>query len=197
MTKDLKSQINNILLKSNLKTDNTEQFLDYFNILIKWNSKINIISKKEENIAEKLFAPSMLFFQLTHSGSIHRIVDLGSGSGFPAIPIKIYDKNIDITMIDANVKKTAFLNFVCTKLNIKCKIINRKIDNLNQNDFDKKKIDAVTVRGVNINSNIVKILKNTIGAKWLIHFTSYSITLPLELKETLSMYGIAVKKYKL
>ncbi|ATZ21906.1 16S rRNA (guanine(527)-N(7))-methyltransferase RsmG [Mesoplasma tabanidae] len=96
-----------------------EKLAKYYEILVQENSKYNltrIIS--EDDVYEKHFLDSLLFtkeFQISNQ----KIIDIGTGPGFPGIVLKIFFPDTHITLIDSNNKKINFLNIVIDKLNLK------------------------------------------------------------------------------
>ncbi len=195
MTNDLRIQLEHIFNKLQIEKRNTDLLIKYIQLLNNWNKNINLISKKEKNIVCSLVAPSLLFFKLFKTSISYNIVDLGSGAGFPSITIKIYNPNINITMVDSNAKKTAFLHYATTKLSLKCNIINKNFNSINYNELNN--IDIVTVRGVNITNNILDIIKTKIQSKWLVYYTSPKNHLTLDLARETEIYSISAQLYKL
>lgn len=195
MTKDLKIQLERAFNELQIEKRNIGLLIEYIGLLEGWNKNINLISKKEQDIVNSLVAPSLLFFKLFEASFSGSIVDLGSGAGFPAIIIKIYNPNIDITMVDSSAKKTAFLRYAATKLSLRCNIVNKSFDNINYNELGN--VDVVTVRGVNLTDNILNTVKTKIQGRWLAYFTSPKNHLPLDLKRETELYSISAQLYKL
>jgi 16S rRNA (guanine527-N7)-methyltransferase len=90
----------------------------YISILIKWNSKISLTSITDPtgilrfHFGESLFAASML--PITDG----RLADVGSGAGFPGLPLKILSPAIDLSLFEPNLKKAAFLSEVTRELEL-------------------------------------------------------------------------------
>jgi 16S rRNA (guanine527-N7)-methyltransferase len=104
----------------------------YINMLLNWNSRINLTAiRSEEEIitrhfGESLFAARHLFpnvYPVSSSGSpvlkdpVH-LADLGSGAGFPGIPIKLWTPSIALTLIESNHKKATFLREIVRALTL-------------------------------------------------------------------------------
>lgn len=89
----------------------------YIDLLLRWNARVNLtaIRQPEEivtrHFGESLFAARLLFPAgvRTEQSSAQSVIDLGSGAGFPGIPIKIWAPEITLTLIESNQKKTTFL----------------------------------------------------------------------------------------
>jgi 16S rRNA (guanine527-N7)-methyltransferase len=112
-----------------------KQFSSYLDLLLQWNARINLTSVREpeaivtRHFGESLFAARQLFpsgqiaggerESSTESGSIHpRVIDFGSGAGFPGLPIKIWAPRIELSLIESNQKKATFLREVIRKLSL-------------------------------------------------------------------------------
>lgn len=96
-----------------------KKFTVYFQELSRWNKKVNLTSlSKEEDIVVNLFIDSLaisLAFDLRKERSI---LDIGSGGGFPGIPIKIAFPQINLTLVEPKIKKTAFLHHIVGVLSL-------------------------------------------------------------------------------
>ena len=92
-------------------------FLEYLNNLKFWNKKINLTgTKDDELIVINHFLDSMTILPFISEGS--RLLDLGSGAGFPGIPLKIVMPNLIITLLDSASKKVFFMREVIRKLRL-------------------------------------------------------------------------------
>lgn len=94
-----------------------QQFLDYAIMLAEWNEKMNLTAITEINeVYEKHFLDSLLpSFDVTLSGSF---CDVGSGAGFPSIPLKIVYPQLKITIVETLGKRITFLSELCHKLGL-------------------------------------------------------------------------------
>lgn len=103
--------------------------------LLEWNSKINITSiKKIEDIIIKHFLDSLAV--INHINVCGSIVDIGSGGGFPGIPLKIKNPNLDILLIEATRKKANFLRHIIRTLNFSgINVYNGRVENFEKRDF--------------------------------------------------------------
>jgi 16S rRNA (guanine527-N7)-methyltransferase len=96
-----------------------DRFDRYRTLLLEWNQKINLISHSdEERIVRRHFLGSigLLTFLRLQEGT--RILDLGSGAGFPGLPLKIVRPDLDMVLVEATKKKTVFLDSVIHSLNL-------------------------------------------------------------------------------
>jgi 16S rRNA (guanine527-N7)-methyltransferase len=94
----------------------------YLEILLKWNSKLNLTAIRDpEEIVTRHFGESLLAArQLFPAGNSHEsVIDVGSGAGFPGLPLKLWSQNIDLTLIDSNQRKATFLREVARTLDLR------------------------------------------------------------------------------
>ena len=95
-----------------------EQFTVYLKLLLRWNQRISLTSIDSPNeIVRTHFAESLL---VTKAGIeiCGRLADVGTGAGFPGFPLKIYVPELDLTLIEPNAKKCAFLAEVSRTLGL-------------------------------------------------------------------------------
>lgn len=90
-----------------------EQFLIYLRELLKWNQRINLTAlRREEEIIDRHFLGSLVFLRAFEPVPGLEVADLGTGAGFPGVPLKIYCPEIRLTLIEASQKKMAFLKHI-------------------------------------------------------------------------------------
>ena len=133
-------------LKIDYNTKKISLLLQYFEELILWNKKINIISRKlnEEDIAKKLIAPSLIPVNIVKDGV--KVLDFGAGGGIASIPLKIFKPGIKLHLLEAKRKPLPFLEHISLLLNLKLKIHNKYVKK--KGDLEEK-YDWTFVRGVN------------------------------------------------
>lgn len=95
--------------------------LIYINLLLKWNARMNLTAVRDpRQIVQRHFGES--FFaarKLLAPADAIRIIDVGSGAGFPGLPIAMYAPQSEVTLIESQSKKAAFLNEVVRSLGLK------------------------------------------------------------------------------
>lgn len=120
------------------------KFEEYQNYLMEWNSKINLISRKAVGIEEHLLN-SIFYLTKYKLDSIKKICDIGTGGGFPGIPLSILYPEKEFTLVDSIAKKTNALADICEKMKLK----NVEVVNSRAEDLSKKKyFDAVISKAV-------------------------------------------------
>jgi 16S rRNA (guanine527-N7)-methyltransferase len=144
-----------------LTTNDLQNISTYIDLLLRWNARINLSAiRKEEEIVtrhfgESLFAASHLFpTRATQGqppkpalseveGAVH-LIDVGSGPGFPGIPIKLWAPEIQVTLIESNQKKATFLREVIRTLTL----TNINVFPNRAEHYESKPAQAVTLRAV-------------------------------------------------
>ncbi|MEN3045520.1 MAG: 16S rRNA (guanine(527)-N(7))-methyltransferase RsmG [Candidatus Hydrothermales bacterium] len=129
-----------------------EKIEKYVKILKEVNERINLISRKDlENIYKKHITESLFYLDIIRG---KKIVDIGSGAGFPGIILAIVKKGCDFYLIERNKKKAEFLRKVKRELNLK----NVRIYDCDLEDFDENEEFEFVSRGAGY-EKILKILK--------------------------------------
>lgn len=131
----------------NISKEKLEKFEKYYQLLIEYNQKFNItaITEREEVII-KHFVDSALGVDKLCGQTL---IDIGSGGGFPALPIKIMKDNISMTLVEATGKKCEFLKTVIKELELKgVVIVNDRAETLAKDIRFREKFDICTARAV-------------------------------------------------
>ena len=138
------------LAKINLEIEKEEvkKFYEYMKMLIEWNKKINLTAiNDEKEIIIKHFIDSLTISKYIENAE--SMVDVGTGAGFPGIPIKIINKDLEVVMVDSLNKRINFLNEVIEKLELKnIKAIHARAEDLGKDKKYREKFDVVTSRAV-------------------------------------------------
>jgi len=89
------------------------QFDKYYDLLIEWNQKMNLTAITElDEVIVKHFADSISISKYLEMDKIENVIDIGTGAGFPGIPLKIVHPHLNITLLDSLNKRLIFLNEV-------------------------------------------------------------------------------------
>lgn len=114
-SKELIEEANKVNILLNSKQ--IVKLYNYMKLLLEWNKKINLTAiTDEKEIIVKHFIDSLLIAKYIKPKST--IIDVGTGAGFPGIPLKIYDDSYKITLLDSLNKRTVFLKEVAEKLGL-------------------------------------------------------------------------------
>ena len=124
------------------------QFYQYMNLLLEWNEKINLTAIVEpEDIILKHFIDSLTINK--YIGENKTLADVGTGAGFPGIPLKIYRSDLDITLVDSLNKRINFLNEVISELQLNnIYTVHSRIEDFGKDKKYREKFDYVTARAV-------------------------------------------------
>ena len=123
-----------------------KQFSLYFDLLKEYNKVMDLTSVKDDEIYERHFYNSLLIAFNNNFDNLS-LCDVGSGAGFPAIPLKIVFPNMKLTIIDSLGKRMNFLEIVVQKLNLSdVTLVNDRVENVAL--IYKENFDVVTARAV-------------------------------------------------
>ena len=97
-----------------------QQFDKYYEILVEWNKVMNLTGITEyEEVNEKHFVDSLSIVKIQNLNNVKSVIDIGTGAGFPGIPLKIAFPHLKITLLDSLNKRIKFLNEVIEQLELK------------------------------------------------------------------------------
>lgn len=187
---EFKQEFEIYLLKMDIELSEEQynQFYKYMNILIEWNKKINLTAITEpKEVILKHFVDCLAIAKYIDKNKT--IIDVGTGAGFPGIPLKIYRKDLEITLVDSLNKRINFLNEVINQLNLKeIKAIHGRAEELGKNKKYREQFDVATSRAVanlaTLSEYLIPFVKN--GGKVLFMKT-------LEVEEELEKAKKAIK----
>lgn len=133
-----------------LTTEQYDQFITYMRLLQEWNEKINLTAiLEDEEIIKKHFIDSIKAFKRDEFKQNVNVIDVGTGAGFPGIPIAIMNPNINVTLLDSLNKRIKFLDIVINKLGLKnIKTIHSRAEDGARNKNLREKFDIATSRAV-------------------------------------------------
>ena len=133
-----------------LTTEQYDQFITYMRLLQEWNEKINLTAiLEDEEIIKKHFIDSIKAFKRDEFKKNVNVIDVGTGAGFPGIPIAIMNPNINVTLLDSLNKRIKFLDIVISKLGLKnIKTIHSRAEDGARNKKLREKFDIATSRAV-------------------------------------------------
>ncbi len=102
-----------------LNQQQTDQFLQYYHLLVDWNARINLTSITEfQDVLVKHFLDSLSAVRALKMFHVKHLMDIGSGAGFPGIPLKIVFPHLQVTLLDSLNKRIRFLSELTVDLNL-------------------------------------------------------------------------------
>ena len=129
-----------------------QQFEDYFDLLIATNEHVNLTAITEKNdVYLKHFYDSLTvsFYEQDLQTAEKTLIDIGTGAGFPSLPLKIVFPQLKITMVDSLQKRINFLQEVVTTLDLSgVEIIHGRAEDIGQNLRYREAFDYATARAV-------------------------------------------------
>jgi 16S rRNA (guanine527-N7)-methyltransferase len=122
----------------------------YKDLIKEWNEKINLTAiKEDEEIIKKHFIDSMKVFKFEGLKNAKNVIDIGTGGGFPGIPMKIMKPEINIVLLDSLNKRIKFLNEVIKDLQLeKITTIHGRAEDFAQEAKYREKFDVAVSRAV-------------------------------------------------
>ena len=136
-----------------------DKLLIYINILKKWNKKINLTAITNDfDIVKHHFFDSLAVTKFIEQ---KKILDVGSGAGFPGIVLALCDATRQVTLVDKVGKKAAFMKQICLELNLKnVSVIHSRVEQISTNKYD-----AIIARAFGDMSLLMSLTQNLINDK--------------------------------
>ncbi len=126
-----------------------EKFNIYMKLLLEWNEKINLTAITEPSeIMTKHFLDSLTCIQSGFIKDGARLVDVGTGAGFPGIPIKIERNDIKLTLMDSLNKRINFLKEVSSELSLNANCVHIRVEDAGNDVKYREKFDVAVSRAV-------------------------------------------------
>lgn len=131
-----------------LQEEQLEQFFTYKELLIEWNKKMNLTAiEQEEDIITKHFIDSLSI--ATYIPDTAKVIDIGTGAGFPGIPLKILKKDLSITLLDSLNKRITFLEEVIRNLSLEnIQAVHARAEELAHKEEYREQYDIAVSRAV-------------------------------------------------
>lgn len=131
-----------------INDEQIKKFMNYMNLLLEWNEKINLTAiTQPEEVKLKHFVDSLTVLKYINDDD--KVIDIGTGAGFPGIPLKIMKENTKITLLDSLNKRINFLNIVIETLNLRnIQAIHGRAEEIARNKLYREKYDVAISRAV-------------------------------------------------
>lgn len=135
-------------LQIDLKVEQLEKYYQYMKLLIEWNQKMNLTAIVEPNeIILKHFIDSLTIYSYTKNKK--SVLDIGTGAGFPGIPLKILQEETNFTLLDSLNKRITFLQEVISKLELQnIEAIHGRAEEVVKQENKRESYEIVTSRAV-------------------------------------------------
>ncbi len=128
-----------------------KQFDQYLELLQEWNEKVNLtaITEEEEVYLKHFYDSATLAQQIDFVDKTIKLCDVGSGAGFPSIPLKIMFPNIEVTIVDSLKKRINFLQLLVDELGLEnVHLFHARAEDFGQDKAHRNTYDVVTARAV-------------------------------------------------
>lgn len=127
-----------------------EKFIVYKELIKEWNQKINLTAiTEDEEIIKKHFIDSIKIFECTYAKEAKSIIDIGTGGGFPGIPMKIVNPDSKMVLLDSLNKRINFLNLVISQINLSnIETIHGRAEDFARDEKYREKFDLAVSRAV-------------------------------------------------
>lgn len=127
--------------------EQAEQFRLYYEMLVDWNTRMNLTAITDpEQAAQKHFMDSILPAALIPRNAA--LIDVGTGAGFPGVPLAIMRPDIRLTLLDSLKKRITFLTELCSALNITATLIHARAEDGGRHPELREQFDVATSRAV-------------------------------------------------
>ena len=150
--KGLEKKLKEILSEHeiNFTDDKINQLLAFMGLLKETNKKINLTTiESDQEIMYKHFLDSLLCLKVWDKWQDKKVIDIGTGAGFPGIPLKIFETSIELDLLDSLNKRLVFLNMVAQELCLtNTRVIHGRAEDYGNNLEYREKYDIVLARAV-------------------------------------------------
>ena len=134
-----------------LNAEQMKQFDQYLALLQEWNEKVNLtaITEEKEVYLKHFYDSATLAQHINFEDKVIKLCDVGSGAGFPSIPLKIMFPNIEVTIVDSLKKRINFLEILVDELGLdNVHLFHARAEDFGQDKAHRNKYDVVTARAV-------------------------------------------------
>lgn len=125
-------------------------FSTYQQELLDWNTRINLTAIREESEVEvKHFMDSLSLYPTLRKHKVTSLIDIGTGAGFPGIPLKILDPQLKLVLVESIEKKARFCQHILDTLQLQdAQVVVERAEAVGQNAAHREKYDCAVARAV-------------------------------------------------
>lgn len=133
-----------------LTNQQVDQFFEYYRLLVQWNEFMNLTAITEmEEVMEKHFVDSLALSKAAEVGKIETLIDVGTGAGFPGIPLKIAYPHLRVVLLDSLNKRVKFLSTVIETLGLtNIQAVHGRAEDAARQKAYREQFDAAVSRAV-------------------------------------------------
>lgn len=129
--------------------EQAQRFQRYMELLVEWNEKINLTTITEpHDVVIKHFLDSILLLKYLKIQEGAKLIDVGTGAGFPGLPLKIMRPRLNLTLLDGLNKRLVFLQDVMNQLNLSAELIHARAEEGGRQVQNRGKYDFAAARAV-------------------------------------------------
>ncbi len=174
-------ELRSLLEESGLEPESEPvlQMTRYMDLLRKWNARVNLTASTDWSALAPLFHEA-IWASKFYPGEGNSLLDIGSGAGFPAIPIRILLPRIRLELVESRSKKAVFLQTVVSELGLSGTTVhNKRLDDLLRNS--RAVWDCISWKGVKLNRVELMLLRQHAHARtqfWMFHGRELAVEEP-------------------
>jgi 16S rRNA (guanine527-N7)-methyltransferase len=137
-------------LDISITKEQAEQFNQYYELLVEWNKVMNLTGITEfEDVVQKHFVDSLSIVKAIDLSGVDTLIDVGTGAGFPGLPLKIAFPHLNVTLLDSLNKRISFLNEVIQQTGLKnIETIHGRAEDFAKPNLKREKFDLCVSRAV-------------------------------------------------
>jgi 16S rRNA (guanine527-N7)-methyltransferase len=168
-SRDLRSRLIRRASKINVFVGDTlaDKLTAYYELLVRWNRKINLTSIEDVDEAiDRLLLEPLVAVRHFPAG-VHRLMDIGSGGGSPAIPFKLALPDVQLTMVEAKARKSAFLRETVRQLRLeRAEVETARYEELLARPELHEAFNVVSLRAVRTEARVLTTMQAFLVAGW-------------------------------
>ena len=180
-----------------LSDEKIEMFDKYASLLVEWNAKFNLTAIKDpDGIVVKHFVDSLTV--LSENKLEGTLIDVGTGAGFPGLPLLIANDNLEVTFLDSTGKKIRFIETVLDELGLFANTVNLRAEEAARDEFLRESFDYATARAVSnlrdLSEYCLPFVK--VGGKFISMKSAKTEEEITDAKEAIKVLGGEIEKVK-